>query len=48
MLACADLEPLVAGRPAERLARDIWPHYRYRVPPVLPPEIAVPPDQPSH
>jgi glutathione S-transferase len=45
MLACADLESLIAGRPAEALARRILPRYRYRVPPVLPPEItgAIPP-----
>ena len=45
MLACADFEPLIAGRPAERLARDIWPDYRYHVPTALPPEVtgAIPP-----
>ncbi len=45
MLAFADFEPLIAGRPAERLARGIWPDYRYHVPTLLPPEItsAIPP-----
>jgi glutathione S-transferase len=42
MLACADFEPLVAGRPAERLARGIWPEYRYRAPTLLPPAITTP------
>jgi glutathione S-transferase len=35
MLAFADFESLIAGRPAEGLARGIWPDYRYRVPPLL-------------
>jgi glutathione S-transferase len=39
MLACDDLEPSIAGRPAEGFARGIWPDYPYRVPPVLPPRI---------
>jgi len=39
MLSCADFEPLIAGRPAEGLARGIWPDYRFRLPPMLPPEI---------
>jgi hypothetical protein len=45
MLACTDFEPLIAGRPAEGLARGIWPDYRYRVPTLLPPEVtgAIPP-----
>jgi hypothetical protein len=38
MLAYADFEPLIAGRPAEGLARAIWPDFRYRVPPLLPGE----------
>jgi glutathione S-transferase len=42
MLAYADFEPLIAGRPAEGLARGVWPQFRHRVPPVitgaLPPE----------
>ena len=41
MLGCADFEPLIAGRPAERLARGVWPDYRPRMPSVLPPEIAL-------
>ena len=39
MLAFADLEPLIAGRPAEALARGIWPDYRWRVSALLPPEV---------
>ncbi len=39
MLAFADFEPLIAGRPAEGLARGILHEYRYRVPPLLPPAI---------
>ncbi len=40
MLACADLEPWLAGRPVEELARRVMPDYRYRMPAVLPPAIA--------
>jgi glutathione S-transferase len=39
MLASADFEPSITGRPAEGLARAVWPDYRYRMPPVLPPEV---------
>ena len=40
MLACDDFEPQVAGRPAEELARRVWPDYRYGFPALLPPELA--------
>ena len=36
MLATADFEPLVSGRPAERLARRVWPEYRFSAPAMLP------------
>lgn len=39
MLACEDYESLITGRPAEHLARRIWPEYRYSVPRLLPAEI---------
>ena len=35
MLACADLEPVIAGRAAEAFARNVWPDYPHRLPPVL-------------
>jgi glutathione S-transferase len=46
ILACADFESLIAGRPAEDLARGVWPHYSQRMPPMLPPELtgAISPD----
>lgn len=39
MLSFEDFAPLVAGRPAERLARRVWPDYGFAVPSVLPPEL---------
>ncbi|HYH58441.1 MAG TPA: glutathione S-transferase N-terminal domain-containing protein [Thermoleophilaceae bacterium] len=36
MLASEDFAPLIAGRPAERLALRIWPEYRFPVPRLLP------------
>jgi glutathione S-transferase len=40
MLACADFAPVVSGRPAEALARRVWPDFRFQVPPLLPADIA--------
>ena len=40
MLASPDYGPLIRGRPAEALARRVWPDYRYEVPSLLPPELA--------
>lgn len=39
MLAGPDLGPVLAGRPGESLARRVWPHYRFEIPPLLPPEL---------
>ena len=39
MLACEDFAPLIKGRPAENLARRIWPEYPYSVPSLIPPAI---------
>jgi glutathione S-transferase len=40
MLAMPDFAPFVAGRPAEALARRVWPRYRYdNVPSMLPAEL---------
>ncbi|HEX8204935.1 MAG TPA: glutathione S-transferase, partial [Solirubrobacteraceae bacterium] len=39
MLAMEDFAPLIAGRPAEALARRIWPDYRYEVPSLLTPDV---------
>ena len=36
MLAFQDYEPVVSGRPAEALARRLWPDYPHSVPPLLP------------
>ena len=36
MLAFEDYEPLLSGRPAERLARRILPEFPYRFPPLIP------------
>ena len=35
MLAFEDYEPLLSGRPTERLARRILPEYPYRIPPLM-------------
>jgi len=40
MLASEDYGPLITGRPAEALARRIWPDYAYRFPSMLPPALA--------
>ena len=39
MLACADYRPLVEGRPAESLARRIWPDYPSEIPSLLPDDL---------
>ena len=39
MLALEDYTPLIEGRPAEALARRVWPEYRYTVPSLLPAEL---------
>lgn len=39
MLACEDFRPLVEGRPAEALARRIWPEYPFEVPSLRPDEL---------
>ena len=39
MLALEDLAPLIAGRPAEALARRVWPEYPVTMGSLLPPEI---------
>ena len=39
MLACADFAPLIAGRPAEALARRVWPDFPMQAPPLLPAEL---------
>ena len=40
MLADPDYEPLIDGRPAAVLARRVWPDYPFRIPSLLPPELA--------
>ena len=39
MLALEDYAPLIEGRPAEALARRVWPEYPYDVPSLLPAEL---------
>ena len=39
MLALADYAPLVEGRPAEELARRVWPDYPYSTPNLLPADL---------
>jgi glutathione S-transferase len=39
MLACEDFAPLVSGRPAEALARRVWPEYRFQFPSLLSEEV---------
>lgn len=36
MLAFEDFAPLISGRPAEALARRVWPEHRFAVPALLP------------
>lgn len=36
MLACPDFAALISGRPAEGLARRLWPDYRFEFPPLQP------------
>ena len=38
MLAAEDYAPLIEGRPAEELARRVWPEYRFRLPALVPDE----------
>lgn len=42
MLATPGLAPLISGRPAEALARRVWPEYRYEFPALLPPGLGAP------
>ena len=39
MLAMEDFAPLISGRPAEALARRVWPEYRWQVPGLLAPDL---------
>ena len=39
MLVMEDYAPLVTGRPAEALARRVWPDYAYEVPSLLPADL---------